>query len=105
MLYGAARAIPAEEVFPDVRLHAPNHPAAWTIFAVLLRAQLPALEDSGPLECSLTGSLTLRRDGGCRHLGAAAGGIYVGSSTSSSRGADPRAGAAADGGRRPAVSS
>jgi dTDP-4-amino-4,6-dideoxygalactose transaminase len=47
MLYGRHGAIPAEEVFRDVRLHAPNYSGRMDhLRAVLLRAQLPALEDS-----------------------------------------------------------
>lgn len=47
MLYGRHGAIPAEEVFRDVRLHAPNYSGLIDhLRAVLLRAQLPALEDS-----------------------------------------------------------
>ena len=47
MLYGRHGAIPAEEVFWDVRLHAPNYSGRMDhLRAVLLRAQLPALEDS-----------------------------------------------------------
>ena len=47
MLYGRHGAIPAEEVFQDVRLHAPNYSGRMDhLRAVLLRAQLPALEDS-----------------------------------------------------------
>ena len=47
MLYGRHGAIPAEEVFRDVRLHAPNYSGRMDhLRAVLLRAQLPALEDT-----------------------------------------------------------
>ena len=47
MLYGRHGAIPAEEVFRDVWLHAPNYSGRMDhLRAVLLRAQLPALEDS-----------------------------------------------------------
>ena len=47
MLYGRHGAIPAEEVFQDVRLHAPNYSGRMDhLRAVLLRAQLPALADS-----------------------------------------------------------
>ena len=47
MLYGRHGAIPAEEVFQDVRLHAPNYSGRMDhLRAVLLRAQLPAIEDS-----------------------------------------------------------
>ena len=47
MLYGRHGAIPAEEVFRDVRLHAPNYSGRIDhLRAVLRRAQLPALEDS-----------------------------------------------------------
>ena len=47
MLYGRHGAIPAEEVFRDVRLHAPNYSGRMDhLRAVLLRVQLPALEDS-----------------------------------------------------------
>ncbi|MEC7050048.1 MAG: aminotransferase class I/II-fold pyridoxal phosphate-dependent enzyme, partial [Pseudomonadota bacterium] len=47
MLYGRHGAIPAEEVFRDVRFHAPNYSGRMDhLRAVLLRAQLPALEDS-----------------------------------------------------------
>ena len=47
MLYGRHGAIPAEEVFQDVRLHAPNYSGRMDhLRAVLLRAQLPVLEDS-----------------------------------------------------------
>ena len=47
MLYERHGAIPAEKVFRDVRLHAPNYSGRMDhLRAVLLRAQLPALEDS-----------------------------------------------------------
>ena len=47
MLYGRHGAIPAEEVFQDIRLHAPNYSGRMDhLRAVLLRAQLPAIEDS-----------------------------------------------------------
>jgi len=47
MLYGRHGAIPAEEVFQDVRLHAPNYSGRMDhLRAALLRAQLPAIEDS-----------------------------------------------------------
>ena len=47
MLYGRHGAIPAEDVFQDVRLHAPNYSGRMDhLRAALLRAQLPAIEDS-----------------------------------------------------------
>ena len=47
MLYGRHGAIPAEEVFQDVRLHAPNYSGRMDhLRAVLLHAQLPVIEDS-----------------------------------------------------------
>ncbi|MGC6452842.1 MAG: DegT/DnrJ/EryC1/StrS family aminotransferase [Candidatus Puniceispirillaceae bacterium] len=47
MLYGRHGAIPAEDVFRDVRLHAPNYSGRMDhLRAALLRAQLPVLEDS-----------------------------------------------------------
>jgi dTDP-4-amino-4,6-dideoxygalactose transaminase len=47
MLYGRHGAIPAEDVFQDVRLYAPNYSGRMDhLRAVLLRAQLPALKDS-----------------------------------------------------------
>ena len=47
MLYGRHGAIPAEEVFQEVRLQAPNYSGRMDhLRAVLLRAQLPALADS-----------------------------------------------------------
>ena len=47
MLYGRHGAIPAEDVFQDVRLYAPNYSGRMDhLRAVLLRAQLPAIEDS-----------------------------------------------------------
>ena len=47
MLYGRHGAIPAEEVFDEVRLYAPNYSGRMDhLRAVLLRAQLPAIEDS-----------------------------------------------------------
>jgi len=47
MLYGRHGAIPAEEVFQDVRLLSPNYSGRMDhLRAVLLRAQLPAIEDS-----------------------------------------------------------
>ena len=47
MLYGRHGAIPAEDVFEDVKLHAPNYSGRMDhLRAVLLRAQLPAIEDS-----------------------------------------------------------
>ena len=47
MLYGRHGAIPAEDVFQEVRLHAPNYSGRMDhLRAALLRAQLPALEDS-----------------------------------------------------------
>ena len=47
MLYGRHGAIPAENVFEDVKLHAPNYSGRMDqLRAVLLRAQLPAIEDS-----------------------------------------------------------
>lgn len=47
MLYGRHGAIPAEDVFQDVRLHAPNYSGRMDhLRAALLRAQLSAIEDS-----------------------------------------------------------
>ena len=47
MLYGRHGAIPAEEVFQEVRLLAPNYSGRMDhLRAVLLRAQLPAIETS-----------------------------------------------------------
>ena len=47
MLYGRHGAIPAEEVFQDVRLLSPNYSGRMDhLRAVLLRAQLPTIEDS-----------------------------------------------------------
>ena len=77
MLYGRHGAIPAEEVFRDVRLHAPNYSGRMDhLRAVLLRAQLPALEDSVARWNVLYDRLASRfaaMEG--RHPGAAAGGI------------------------------
>jgi len=47
MLYGRHGAIPAEEVFQKVRLHAPNYSGRMDhLRAAILRAQLPMLEDN-----------------------------------------------------------
>ena len=47
MLYGRHGAIPAEDVFEEVKLHAPNYSGRMDhLRAVLLRGQLPAIEDS-----------------------------------------------------------
>ncbi len=47
MLYGRHGAIPAEEIFQKVRLHAPNYSGRMDhLRAAMLRAQLPMLEDN-----------------------------------------------------------
>ncbi len=47
MLYGRHGAIPAEDVFQKVRLHAPNYSGRMDhMRAAILRAQLPGLEDN-----------------------------------------------------------
>jgi len=47
MLYGRHGAIPADEVFQKVRLHAPNYSGRMDhLRAAILRAQLPMLEDN-----------------------------------------------------------
>jgi dTDP-4-amino-4,6-dideoxygalactose transaminase len=47
MLYGRHGAIPAEEVFQKVRLHAPNYSGRMDhMRAAILRSQLPVLEDN-----------------------------------------------------------
>ena len=47
MLYGRHGAIPAEEIFQKVRLHAPNYSGRMDhLRAAILRAQLPMLEDN-----------------------------------------------------------
>ena len=47
MLYGRHGAIPAEDVFQKVRLHAPNYSGRMDhVRATILRSQLPVLEDN-----------------------------------------------------------
>ena len=82
MLYGRHGAIPAEDVFEDVKLHAPNYSRRMDhLRAVLLRVQLPAIEDSVSRWNQLYDRLAAHFENGRgRYSGAATGEFYVGSS-------------------------